>query len=87
MKVYKVHQRDLNETTLACTLDQAKAKVNETEAIFRAQVTVAECELPTQKDALVAAINKIAKGDWDDCKELRKWHGTARGGLKLMEPS
>jgi len=82
MKLYKVYERGENQVSFAGTLNAAKEVVNKTEPVFRAQVLVTECELSLQKDELIDAINKMLAGDFSGLKELRTWHGTARGGLK-----
>lgn len=84
MKLYRIHDRGEEESQLAGTLDAAKDIVNKTEPVFRAQVLVIECELPGKKDELIDALNKMLKKDFSGLTALRTWHGTQRGGLKLV---
>ena len=60
------------------TLDEARALVKGEENVFRASVTVTECEIGADKENLLRLVNNLGGTH----EFLRKWKGTARGGLR-----
>lgn len=63
----------------AATLEACRAVVRAQPAAARRQVEVAEVEVATDKAGLVALLNRT-----HDERVIRRWQGTARGGLRLI---
>jgi hypothetical protein len=78
MRLYIIAEPMLEDIQWAGTLKEAQARVNEAEPVFRSTNVVYEVEYPTDKPGSLAWLNK----GWTALKKVRKWHGTARGGLK-----
>lgn len=81
MQVYSVDSGDIHQ--FVGKLEDAKAIIKQASPVFRASIAVELLEIPTDKENFLAILNESS---WRSVT-VRKWRGTARGGLKLVEPA
>lgn len=81
-KVYEVQIDTEEKPTYAGTMADAKAAIKtavENGAVYLPDVRVTECEVQSDKEGLIFALNRLPV-----MTRGRTWMGTPRGGLKEM---
>ena len=81
MKVYEVHMDSESKPVFVGTFDLAKKVVKDgqagPEATFYRDIKVFECEVQTDKEGIIHALNRLPI-----IERSRSWRVTSRGGLK-----